>query len=59
MGCPVFVTDISAAKFMGLTDFSKIETPVYPERQQWLNSLAYSQFNETELVDGMLWKLLR
>jgi hypothetical protein len=58
MGCPVFVTDISAAKFMGLTDFSKIESPVYPERQAWLNSLAYSQFNERELVDGTLWRLL-
>ncbi len=58
MGCPVFVTDISAAKFMGLTDFSKIESPVYPERQAWLNSLAYSQFNERELIDGTLWKLL-
>ena len=58
MGCPVFVTDISAAKFMGLTDFSKIESPVYPERQHGLNSLAYCQFNERELVDGTLWKLL-
>jgi hypothetical protein len=58
MGCPVFVTDISAAKFMGQTDFSKIETPIYPERQAWLNSLAYCQFNERELIDGTLWRLL-
>ena len=58
MGCPVFVSDISAAKFMGLTDFSKIGTPVYPERQTWLNSLAYCQFTEHELVDGSLWRLL-
>ena len=43
---------------MGQTDFSKIESPVYPERQAWLNSLAYCQFNERELVDGTLWKLL-
>jgi hypothetical protein len=58
MGCPVFVSGISAAKFMGQTDFSKIETPVYPDRQKWLHALAYSQFNEKELVDGTLWKLL-
>jgi hypothetical protein len=58
MGCPVFVSEMSAARFMGQTDFSKIESPVYPERQAWLNSLAYCQFNEQELVDGTLWRLL-
>lgn len=59
MGCPVFVHKDSAASLVGETDFSKIETPVYPERQAWLNSLAYCQFNEQELVDGTLWKLLQ
>lgn len=58
MGCPVFVHQDSAASLVGLTDLSKIETPIYPERQAWLNSLAYSQFSETELVDGTLWKLV-
>lgn len=59
MGCPVFVSEMSAARFMGQTDFSKIESPVYPEREKWLHSLAYCQFNETELVDGTLWRLIR
>ena len=59
MGCPVFVSDISAARFMGQTDFTKIETPVYPDRDKWLHSLAYCQFNENELVDGTLWRLIR
>ncbi len=58
MGCPVFVHPDSTAAFVGQTDFSKIETPIYPERQAWLNSLAYSQFNEAELVDGTLWRLI-
>lgn len=58
-GCPVFVDDISAAKFMGQTDFSKVESPIYPERDKWLHSLAYCQFNETELVDGTLWRMLK
>ena len=57
-GCPVFVDPSSAAALVGRTDLSKIEHPVYPDRQAWLNSLAYSQFNETELVDGTLWRLL-
>ena len=61
MGCPVFVSDISAARFVGrsVLDFHKIETPIYPERQEWLNALAYCQFNESELVDGTLWRLIK
>lgn len=59
LGCPVFVHPDSAASLVGLTDLSKIENPVYPDRQPWLNALAYSQFNETELVDGSLWAMLQ
>jgi hypothetical protein len=58
MGCPVFVHPDSAASLVGLTDLNDIETPIYPDREPWLRSLAYSQFNERELVDGTLWKLL-
>lgn len=58
MGCPVFVDPGSAAALVGQTDFSKIETPVYPDREPWVHSLAYCQFSEQELVDGTLWRLL-
>lgn len=58
LGCPVFVHPDSAAALVGQTDLRKIETPVYPERQPWLNTLSYSQFSEAELVNGQLWKLL-
>lgn len=58
MGCPVFVHPDSAASLVGLTDLTQIESPIYPERQPWLNALAYSQFNEAELVDGTLFRLL-
>lgn len=57
-GCPVFVHRDSAASLVGQTDISKIEAPIYPDRQPWLNSLAYSQFSESELVDSTLWKLI-
>lgn len=59
LGCPVFVDSSSAAALVGLTDLSKIETPLYPERQPWLNSLAYSQFLEAEIFDGTLWRLIQ
>jgi hypothetical protein len=57
MGCPVFVHEDSAAALVGRTDL-EIEAPVYPDREPWARSLAYSQFNERELVDGTLWRLL-
>lgn len=58
LGCPVFVHRDCAAALVGQTDLAKIETPIYPDRQPWLNSLAYSQFDQTELVDGTLWRLI-
>lgn len=57
-GCPVVVDRSSAAALVGVTDLSRVEKLVYPEREPWLWSLAYSQFNEAELIDGTLWKLL-
>ena len=58
MGCPVFVDPTSAAALVGQTDLRKIEHPVYPDRDNWLRSLSYSQFDENELVDGTLWRYL-
>lgn len=58
LGCPVFVDKSSAAALVGRIDLKDIERPVYPDRTAWLNSLAYSQFSEPELVDGTLWRLL-
>lgn len=57
-GCPVIVHPDSAASLMGVTELEQIEKLRYPERDQWLWSLANSQFNEQELVDGTLWRML-
>jgi hypothetical protein len=59
MGCPVFVHKDSAASLVGRTDLKDIEAPICPDRERWVRSLAYSQFDERELVDGTLWKHLR
>jgi hypothetical protein len=58
LGCPVIVHQDSAAAMVGRTDLGEIENLVMPDRQPWLNSLAYSQYNERELVDGTLWKYM-
>jgi hypothetical protein len=58
MGWPVFVDASAAAALVGSTDFANIESPLYPERERWLWSLSYCQFNEKELCDGTLWRLM-
>ena len=44
LGTPVFTSASSAASFVGLTDLAKIENPIYPDREMWLNNLTYNQF---------------
>ena len=58
MGCPVFVDQESAASMMGRVGFDDIENPVYPDREKWLHSLCYHQWNERELCDGTLFRML-
>jgi hypothetical protein len=58
LGTPVFVNEASAAAPIGETDVSKIETPVYPDREPWLRHLAYNQFSLDEIRRGDAWRLL-
>lgn len=58
LGCPVVVDRSSAAALVGVTDLKQIESVVCPDREHWVRSLAYSQFNERELTDGTLWRLI-
>lgn len=58
LGCPVIVHPDSAAALVGRTKLKFIERLVCPDRTAWLNSLAYSQYSEPELVDGTLWRLI-
>ncbi len=58
LGCPVFVHPDSAAALVGRTDLSMVEKPIYPDRQPWLNALAYSNFNESEILDGNVWRMI-
>lgn len=57
-GCPVFVHSDSAAALVGSTNLKDIEKPVYPEREPFFHALAYSQWNERELTDGTLFRML-
>lgn len=58
MGCPVFVHPDSAASLVGRCDLGRVEEPIYPDRQSWLNSLAYNQFSEAEMTSGAIWSMI-
>ena len=60
MGVPVFVTGECAARSMGGTDLTKIETPEYPDdRKRWAGVLADNQWTLDEMRRGMAWRHIR
>lgn len=58
-GIPVFCTGPCAGLTMGLSDLSKIESPVRPEREQWLYTLAANQWTFEEMKRGELWNVIQ
>jgi hypothetical protein len=59
-GVPAFCTGICAAQWMGASDLSLIESPVYPDRrQEWAEVLAENQWTADEMRDGTAWKALQ
>lgn len=57
-GVPVFCTDPCAAYAMGEPDVSRIESPKFPDRDQWAFNLAAAQWNLIEMRDGTCWAQL-
>jgi hypothetical protein len=61
-GIPAFVLAPSnAARPVGNTDLSQIETPYYPDSDKlnaWVRHLAYGQFHVDELRDGTAFRIL-
>ena len=58
MGIPVFTTEYSAVRQLGLQDLSLIEEPIRPQREPILYSLAYNQFTPEEIASGYAKKIL-
>jgi hypothetical protein len=55
-GVPVFCTGRCAARWMGSSDLSMIETPYYPERrQEFMEVLAENQWTVEEMKSGTAW----
>ena len=56
-GVPTFVTsDLAICWPVANTDLLKIESPIYPDRTQWVYDLGYKQWTEKEIKDGTVFK---
>lgn len=52
-GIPVFVGPSSLAHDVGNTNLENIENPVKPDRTQWLNDYAYTEYTVEEIARGI------
>ena len=59
LGVPVFGPETSPGYPVGLSDLSKIEAPAFPDRDEWLKTLSYSQFHLSEIRSGKAWRILK
>lgn len=58
-GVPVFLTGPSAARAVGCTDLTKIETPLTPDGvERWAAVLAGQQWTLDEMRSGQAWSAL-
>lgn len=51
-GVPVFVTTDSLAASVGNIDFSYIDKPLRPRREEWLEWLSHSEWTIDEIAEG-------
>jgi hypothetical protein len=60
-GIPAFALAPTAADPVGNKDLTQIENPNMPDEsiiQQWLYSIAYSQFSLDEIITGKAWRMV-
>ena len=59
-GVPVFMTsDLCLAWDVGTDNLKQVETPVKPDREQWLHNLAYANWTIEEVRNGTVWRRFR
>jgi hypothetical protein len=52
-GVPVFTGPSSLAAPVGNSDLANIESPIMPERQQWINDVCYTEWTLEEIQAGL------
>ena len=56
-GVPTFVTsDLSICWPVSNTDLLKIESPIYPDRTQWVQDIGYKLWHVNEIKNGTVFK---
>ena len=58
-GIPVFVSEASLSYDVGNTRLSEINSPVMPDRTQWANKLAYTEWTTEEIKQGLPWERIK
>ena len=58
-GIPVFVSEASLSYDVGNYNYSNIEKPNMPDRQQWANKLAYTEWWPDEIEQGLPWQRIK
>ena len=58
-GIPVYVSEASLSYDVGNKTFENINNPVMPDRQQWANRLAYTEWWTDEIEQGLPWKRIK
>ena len=59
MGVPIFTDKSSLCWEVSNPDLSTIETPIYPDREQWANDIVYTEWFENEIRSGIPWERLK
>ena len=58
-GIPVFVSAQSLCYDVGNISLNKINNPVMPDRNNWTNKLAYTEWTTEEIKQGLPWTRIK
>ena len=58
-GIPVYVSEASLSYDVGNKNYANINNPDMPDRQQWANKLAYTEWWPEEIERGLPWKRIK
>lgn len=58
-GIPVFVSESSLCHDVGNINLSEINTPAMPNRHNWANKLAYTEWFPDEIEKGLPWDRIK
>jgi|TARA_B100000035_G_scaffold313951_1_gene328881 hypothetical protein len=58
-GIPVYVSEASLSHDVGNNSYENILNPKMPDREQWANKLAYTEWWIDEIEQGLPWKRIK